>query len=219
VLSAIGIHTIGDIARTPEGALVAKFGKHGAELRARSLGIFDAPVVSGRGEAKSISRDITFDNDEPDGDRLRAVLRSQAERISHELAIGGKAARTVSLRLRFPPFETLSRSFTPRVAVDLADEIFLQGAALFEKAWEENERRPVRLIGLGVHNIVERARQLRLGETMEADRLQGTVETLRDRFGDSSVRRANELNSPYRPQGPDYIPPFTAPKFEEPEIP
>ena len=219
VLTSLGIHTIGDIARTPESALVAKFGKHGAELHARALGIFEAPVVSGRGEAKSISRDVTFDTDEPDGDRLRAVLRSQAERISHELAASGKAARTVSLRLRFPPFETLSRSFTPRVAVDLADEIFLQGAALFEKAWEENERRPVRLIGLGVHNMVERARQLRLGETMEADRIQEAVETLRDRFGDLSVRRANELNSPYRHPGPDYIPPFTAPKFDEPESP
>ena len=211
-LTALGIHTIGDIARTPESALVAKFGKHGAELRSRALGIFDAPVVSTRGEAKSISRDVTFDNDEPDGDRLRAVLRSQAERIAHELSTSGKAARTVSLRLRFPPFETLSRSFTPRVAVDLADEIYTQGCALFEKAWDENERRPVRLIGLGVHNIVERARQLRLGETLEADRLQDTVESLRDRFGDLSVRRANQLRSPYRQPGPDYIPPFTAPR-------
>ena len=59
----------------------------------------------------------------------------------------------------------------------------------------------------------------RLGETMEADRIQEAVETLRDRFGDLSVRRANELNSPYRHPGPDYIPPFTAPKFDEPESP
>jgi DNA polymerase-4 len=142
------------------------------------------------------------------------VLRSQAERISRELATTGKAARTVSLRLRFPPFETLSRSFTPRVAVDLADDIYAHGVALFEKAWDENERRPVRLIGLGVHNIVERARQLRLGETLEADRLQDTVETLRDRFGDATLLRANELRrNPYRHRGEDYIPPFSAPKF------
>ncbi len=214
VLTSLGIHTIGDIARTPEAALVAKFGKHGADLRQRALGVYDAPVVAHRGDAKSISRDITFDTDEPDGDRLRAVLRSQAERIARELSNSGKAARTVSLRLRFPPFETLSRSFTPKVAVDLADDIYAQGAALFERTWEENERRPIRLIGLGVHNIVERARQLRLGETLEADRLQDTVETLRDRFGDLSVLRANELKeNPYQHRGGDYMPPFTAPKL------
>ncbi len=214
VLASLGIHSIGDIARTPEAALVAKFGKHGADLRARALGIFDSPVVSGRGEAKSISRDITFDNDEPDDDRLRAALRSQAERISHELSTSGKAARTVSLRLRFPPFETLSRSFTPPIAVDLSDDLYVQGVALFEKVWDENERRPVRLIGLGVHNIVERARQLRLGETMEADRLQDTVESLRDRFGNAVVQRANEMSSPYRHRPGEYVPPFAAPKFE-----
>ena len=217
VLASLGIHTIGDIARTPESALVAKFGKQGAELRARAMGIFDAPVVASRAEAKSISRDITFDTDEPDRDRLHAVLRGQAERISRELSNTGKAARTVSLRLRFPPFETLSRSFTPRIPVDLADEIYAHGVALFEKAWDENERRPVRLLGLGVHNIVERARQLRLGETLEADRLQGTVEELRDRFGGGAVLRANEMRSAYGHRGDDYMPPFSAPKhvFEE----
>lgn len=220
VLGSLGIHTIGDIANTPEAALVAKFGKHGAELRQRALGVFDAPVVAQRGDAKSISRDITFDNDEPDGDRLRAVLRSQAERISKELSTTGKAARTVSLRLRFPPFETLSRSVTPRVAVDLADDIYAHGAALFEKCWDENERRPVRLIGLGVHNIIERARQLRLGETLEADRLQGAVETLRDKFGDLSVLRAHELKrNPYRHRGGEYMPPFSAPKLGPPVSP
>ncbi|MCC6959087.1 MAG: DNA polymerase IV [Dehalococcoidia bacterium] len=215
VLTSLGIRTIGDIARTPEAALVAKFGKHGAELRQRALGIFDAPVVAQRGDAKSISRDITFDTDEPDGDRLRAVLRSQAERIAKELSTSGKAARTVSLRLRFPPFETLSRSFTPSVAVDVADEVYAHGVALFERAWAENDRRPVRLIGLGVHNIVERARQLRLGETLEADRLQDTVEALRDRYGGASVLRANELQrNPYRHRDGDYIPPFSAPKLD-----
>ena len=214
VLSSLGIHTIGDIAHTPLPALVARFGKGGAELHARALGIFDAPVVASRGDAKSISRDITFDVDEPDGDRLRAVLRSQAERISKELSQTGKAARTISLRLRFPPFETLSRSYTPRVAVDLADDIYDHGAALFDRTWDDNGRRPVRLIGLGVHNIIERARQLRLGETLETDRLQDTVETLRDRYGNATVLRANELKrNPYSHRGEEYIPPFSAPKF------
>lgn len=213
VLASLGIHTIGDIARTPASALVARFGKDGADLHWRSLGVYDAPVVSSRGDAKSISRDITFDNDEPDGDRLRAVLRSQAERISRELANTGKAARTVHLRLRFPPFETLSRSFTPRVAVNLADDIYGHGTALFEKAWDENERRPVRLIGLGVQNIMERARQLKLGETLEADRLEDTVESLRDRFGAGVVHRASEVSSHYQHRSGDYIPPFTAPRL------
>ena len=196
VLSGLGIHTIGDIARTPESALVARFGAHGADLRARALGIFDAPVLAGRGEAKSISRETTFDVDEPDGDRLRAILRGQAERVAADLARQGKAGRTVTLKLRFPPFETISRSVTTGVAVELADDLHAAAVALFDRAWAEHDRRPVRLLGVGVSNLRERARQLRLGETLDADRLQDTVAELRDRFGETAVRRGAEI----RPQ-------------------
>ena len=58
VLSGLGIHTIGDIARMPQSALIAKFGSHGAELRARALGIYDALTVSRR---EDVPRD-----DDPD---------------------------------------------------------------------------------------------------------------------------------------------------------
>ena len=57
----------------------------------------------------------------------------------------------------------------------------------------EEGRRPVRLIGVGVANLVPRARQLWLGETPEADRLPETVEALHDRFGDGAVRHATEM--------------------------
>src|SRR5690606_3266410 len=159
----------------------------------RALGIYDAPVLEGRGEARSISREVTFENDEPDGARIRAVLRGQAERVAVDPAANGRAGRTVTLKLRCPPFATLTRPATSRVAIELADDLFEVAAALFERAWEENDRRPVRLIGLGVTNLAERARQLRLGETMEADRLQETVAGLRERFGDGVVRRAAEI--------------------------
>lgn len=195
VLNGLGIHTIGDIARIPESALVARFGSHGAELRARALGIFDAPVLAGRGEAKSISRETTFDVDEPDGDRLRAVLRGQVERVAADLARQGKAGRTVTLKLRFPPFETISRSVTTGVAVELSDDLHAAAVALFDRAWAEHDRRPVRLLGVGLSNLQDRARQLRLGETLEADRLQDTVAQLRDRFGDAVVRRGAEIRT------------------------
>jgi DNA polymerase-4 len=101
----------------------------------------------------------------------------------------------VTLKLRFPPFETLTRAHTGEVAVDLADDIYRAGAELFEQAWAENGRRPVRLIGVGVTGLIPRARQLRLGETLEPDRLAGTVAEIRDRFGDAAVRRAAELGN------------------------
>ena len=195
-LKGLGVHTIGDLARVPLSALESRFGRHGAELHARALGIFDAPVLEGHGKAKSVSRETTFDEDEPSRDRIRAVLRGQAERVAADLARQQRAARTVTLKLRFPPFETLTRSITVGRTVDLADDLFEAAAMLFERAWAEHDRRPVRLIGLGATNLQERAQQLRLGETLEANRLADAVTDLRDRFGDAVVRRAAELKVP-----------------------
>lgn len=192
-LARLGVKTIGDLQQLPIGVLVSRLGPHGAELHTRAMGIDDNPVLPGRGSARSISREMTFEHDEPSEDRLRAVLRGQAERIAADLVRNEQAARTVTLKLRFPPFETLSRSVTAPAPLDLADEIFELGAGLFERAWTDNGRRPVRLIGIGVTNLGERMRQMRLGEQRELDQLAETVGKLRDKFGDSVVRRAAEL--------------------------
>ena len=192
-LEKLGLRTIGEIARYPPAALKKRFGRLGEEVHARAQGRFEAPVLSERGAAKSVSREVTFGEDEPRRARLRAILRTQAERVARDLGRSDLAARTVVLKLRFPPFETHTRSWTGTRQVALADELFEAGARLFERAWREEGRRPVRLIGLGAMNLERPARQLRLGETFEANRLAETVNTLRDRFGEDSVRRATEL--------------------------
>jgi DNA polymerase IV len=197
-LAGLGVHTIGELAAVPLQLLQSRFGRHGVELHERALGRFDGPVLAGRGEAKSVSREMTFDADEPDGERLRALLRGQAERIAADLQHQGKSARTVTLKLRFPPFETLSRSVTPPTAMDLADQLYDAAAGLFERAWADHEKRPVRLIGMGATNLQERARQLRLGEDMSADRVAEAVSAIRERFGDSSLKRAAELRTDSR---------------------
>jgi DNA polymerase-4 len=193
-LQSLGVRTIGDLAAMPATALEARFGRHGRELHERALGRFDVPVMAGRGEAKSVSRELTFDVDEPDEQRLRAVLRGHAERIAADLAHQGRSARTVTLKLRFPPFETVTRAMTLPAPVDLADELFEAGAALFDRAWMEHARQPVRLVGIGATGLQERARQLRLGEAQAPQKLAEAVAAIRERFGDDAVRRAAELH-------------------------
>ena len=194
-LEALGLHTIGDVAAVPASLLRARFGDGGDELHNRAHGRYDAPVLAGRGVAKSVSREMTFDADETSARRLRALLRGQAERIAADLAKQGKGGRTVTLKLRFPPFETLTRSTTRSSPTELADDLFALGAELFERAWAENGRRAVRLIGLGATNLAPIARQLQLGETLEANRLADAVADIRGRFGDAALRRAAELEA------------------------
>ena len=111
-LAQLGLRTIGEVAAYPAEALRARFGGMGEELHARSQGRFGAPVLMERGTAKSVSRETTFGRDEGERSRLRAILRTQAERVARDLSRNGLAARTVVLKLRFPPFETLTRSWT-----------------------------------------------------------------------------------------------------------
>ncbi|GAB4334126.1 MAG: DNA polymerase IV [Dehalococcoidia bacterium] len=192
-LARLGIRTIGELAAYPADLLAERFGSHGRELSARARGQYHSPVLSGPATVKSVSRETTFGTDVASAERLRAVLRSQAERVAADLAAKRRSARTVTLKLRFPPFETLTRSWTLPGQVELADEIYRAGVALFDRAWEENGRRPVRLIGIGVTNLEERARQLRLGETLEAGHLAEAVQGIREKYGDGAVRRAAEL--------------------------
>jgi DNA polymerase-4 len=202
VLGGMGIRTIGDLAGVPVSVLQERFGKHGAGLHARALGINETPVTAGRGTARSVSRETTFGRDEPRPERLRAVLRSQAERVCADLERHALSARTVTVKLRFPPFETLTRSWTSSQPLELAAEVFEAGVRLFERAWRENGYRPVRLIGLGVSNLRERSNQLRLGETVDERQLPGVLAGLRERFGDEAIQRAAELQRRrYGPKG------------------
>lgn len=192
-LARLGVRTIGDLARLPTATLEARFGSHGGDIRLRAMGRFDSPVLSGHGAAKSISREVTFGEDETSKDRLHAILRGQAERIAADLARQGRAGRTVTLKLRFPPFETLTRSATPGHGLELADEIAAAAVALFDRTWEANGRRPVRLVGAGVTNLQQRGRQLALGEQPGRDELEEGLRDLRERFGDAIVRRGAEI--------------------------
>ncbi|HKS90963.1 MAG TPA: DNA polymerase IV [Tepidiformaceae bacterium] len=192
-LARLGVRTIGDLARLSAATLEARFGSHGADIRLRALGRFDSPVLSGHGTAKSISREVTFGDDESSQERLHAILLGQAERIAADLARQGRAGRTVTLKLRFPPFETLTRSATPGHGLELADEIAAAAIALFDRTWDANGRRPVRLIGAGVTNLQQRGRQLAFGEQPGRDVLEERLRGLRDRFGDTIVRRGAEI--------------------------
>jgi len=192
-LQTLGLRTIGDLAAMPAGALEARFGSHGAELRRRALGQSDAPVDTARGRQKSFSRETTFATDETSPASLHGTVAAIASRLAASLAAEGLAARTVTLKLRFPPFETILRSETPGPTLVLARDIQAAALDMFEHTWSRAGYRPVRLIGVGVTNIVEKAYQLRLGEDDRAFRLASTVSGIRERFGDNAVRQGVEL--------------------------
>jgi DNA polymerase IV len=201
-LAALDIHTVGDIAIASAAELALRFGKNGRDLHRRAQGIDDREIVTER-EAKSISQETTFVTDVADGESLRRIVIEQAEQVARRLRREEMAARTVTLKLRWPDFTTLTRQMTGEQPVASAEEI----ARLALQLLTDNRpaSQPVRLIGVGVSGLGPAAGQMSIrqmniwdlptdpAEQAKADRLNDAVQALRKRFGEDAVRRGSAL--------------------------
>lgn len=190
-LELLGMKTIGDLAAWPEADLVRRFGEWGRALARHAKGIDDRPVT-GEYEAKQISSETTFARDVTDGDVLRHKFLELSEEVAAGLRRDGLVARTVKIKVRWPPFETLTRQTTLAQSTDLDNDIFEAAWALFNKVWTPG--RHVRLIGVGVSNLSEAARQLSLfdeAEKAKEAKLARVLDALREKYGWDAVKRAS----------------------------
>jgi DNA polymerase-4 len=191
-LAALGARTIGDLVRLGRSRLEGRLGASGAHLWELSQGIDERPVVPWH-DPKSIGAEETFGRDTKDVGRLRATLLAQADRVAAELRAGGFHGRTVTLKLRFADFHTLTRRETAETPTADAGEIFRRAWAAFSKV---PRTQAVRLIGLSVSGLASVAdpHQLPLfGRGDKADRVGRVTDEVRTRFGASALVRGSLL--------------------------
>jgi DNA polymerase-4 len=204
-LVGLGLRTLGDLARLPLDVVTRRLGEAaGRSVWERAQGIDHAPVTV-PGDPKSISREETFWRDVADAPVLAARLRELATDVGRRLRAGGWQARTVTLKLRYSDFATITRQVS--VSSPTASDVALGAAAqhLLDAAWNGS---PVRLLGVGASGLVASG-QLELlagGGTeldLSADRspssqrpggdrdtvVDGILDELRRRFGEAAVRR------------------------------
>jgi DNA polymerase IV len=198
-LKAQGIHTIGDLVRLSADELEGRFGKHGKSLWHRARGL-DNRAVETQEEIKSISHEETFGSDVADIDTLQAELLRLSERVGERLRKQNWQARTVSIKLRYSDFTTMTRQITLEEPTDIDSEIYTLALELWRRTWIRG--RPVRLLGVGTHNLAHGSRQLTLFDVDREDgrreklrRLAGAVDTIRDRYGSRSLQRASVMQA------------------------
>ena len=196
-LRALGIETIGQLARRPETELIQIFGKHGAELWLHARGRDDSPIVTEH-ERKSVSQETTFVRDVQDGELLRKTLFAQARELSATVQRKQMVGSTVKLKLRWADFTTVTRQSTLGEPTAALQPIFQAAAQLLLAVWDG---RPVRLIGVGLSKLTSGARQATLFDAPNAkqEKLDEALRTLRERFGDVAIRRATELDNDETP--------------------
>ncbi|MGI9022623.1 MAG: DNA polymerase IV [Acidimicrobiales bacterium] len=192
-LERFGVATVGDLAALPLDTLVAALGQaQGRALHDLAHNRDARPVVADR-EAKSVGHEETYPRDHHDPATLRRELVRLSDAVASRLRTAGQAGRTVSLKVRFADFRTITRSRTEPEGVDTGPGV--AGAAL-ELLAAVDVSPGVRLLGVSASNLVPaRGRQLTLEEVLAAgDRQEGVaraVDLVRRRFGEAAVGPAS----------------------------
>ena len=187
-LNQRGVTTIGQVAALPDAVLQGLFGRHGLVLAERSRGVDPSPIAE-REPQKSISREGTFATDVAEPAHLRAVLRGFSESVGAQLRAQERRARTVTLKLRYDDFTTISRGLTLQRPTSSDEMIFAAAEGLLGLA-REHDPRPIRLLGMGTSNFVAAAVQLALEPSRDErfDSLSATFDKVRRKYGSRSLQ-------------------------------
>lgn len=193
-LAGMGIETVGQLADIPEERLQELFGRWGTALCRKAHGEDSYEFVIDA-EPKSISHSHTFGSDTRDRAMLESMLSNLCQKGAKRLRDAGLDARTVTLRIRYSGFQTVTRAHTLAEPTHLDPILLATLRRLFEKHWE---RRPVRLIGIEFGTLTHGANQIGLfnPETREKlERLARAADQLRDRFGFAAIQFGGSLGS------------------------
>ncbi|GAI99683.1 unnamed protein product, partial [marine sediment metagenome] len=192
-IKELGIDTIGKLSAMPLKALKSHFGASGEVLQRFASGI-DEREVEPPAAAKSTSRETTFGRDTKDPARLESTLRYLGERVGADLRQKGKRARCVTLKLRYGDFTTITRRRTLSQSTDSDQTIFETGQGLLKRALS-GEKRAVRLIGIGVSELVEAGRQLDMmdGSAQRQEQLTKAIDRIRKKYGFTAIQTGRTL--------------------------
>jgi DNA polymerase-4 len=192
VLSRLGLRTIGDIAATSESTLVSAIGHAaGSHLHALAWGR-DERHVNPHEPDRSIGAEETFAHDIDDVAAIRRELLRLAERCAARLRASGQVGRTVSIKIRYADFTTITRSRTLREPTDVARVVYDTARGLHEALGDDGAL--LRLVGVrveGLSDALDTPHQLALaGGDDEWRAAEQAVDRAAARFGTGAVRPA-----------------------------
>ncbi len=198
ILQAHNIHTIGDLQKSDPEKLAAWIGENAAaSFRRRAFGIDSRAVETGT-EEKSISNEITFGEDERNAQIIEQRLMDLADKVGGRLRKAGFYASTAHIKMRWTDFSTITRQ--RRLDPVCCDDQTLRETAL-ELLRKEGLHSPVRLIGFGVSGLRETSESPQLDlfaseqkhTSKKREALSRAIDTVRERFGRSSIHRGSAL--------------------------
>ncbi len=162
-LKKLGIYTVSDIQERSD-EIIERFGKHGRLITELASGIDDRRVIAYKPEdAKSISREVTFQEDVDNYDLLKDVLVLIALSVENRAGRHGLRGKGITLKLTYADMQSITRSKAVTSAYS-AGTIYAETVRMLDQV----TKRPVRLVGAGIYNLSgEEGRQMTLDDYLE----------------------------------------------------
>ena len=203
-LERLGLRTVADIANLPRATLIRALGQaSGASLYELAWGR-DYRDVTPNEPDKSISAAETFAQDLDDPEEILQEFLRLTEKAAARLRENDYYAKTISIKVRFADFSTISRSKTLPLPIDSTHEIYEIAKSLYLAL--NLDRARLRLVGISLDNLSEAApEQLLLGAREKGWREADTaIDQAKLRFGGGSVRPGRLIKkSSADPKAPD----------------
>jgi len=186
---ALGVTTIGGVARVADDDLRSAFGERSAEHFRRLARGEDRRRVETGHRRKSVGRETTFLEDVADRARVASTLLNLVEEVARRLRRKSLAGRTVCVKLRTDDFRTVTRQAALDHPAQTTEEIWPLARDLLRRA--DQTRRKIRLVGVSLSGFSEDP-QMSLfdGSGKGADRrIAAALDAVAERFGESAIQR------------------------------
>jgi DNA polymerase-4 len=194
-LESLGLHTIGEVATCEEKRLRRVLGEEGtAHFKRLALGLDDRSVAPSQAP-KSISHEQTFGHDLEGDDAAHAVLLALSESVGMRARAQGLQGKVVTVKCRFPPFETHTRQqHLPEPSFDDL-VLYRTGCELLTRMPQAD--RPKRLLGIGISDLVPEGQGRQLGlfdeeERAKSERVLRALDRIREKHGKDALEHGRE---------------------------
>lgn len=222
-----GIQTIAQLLCLPSGPLRNRFGPIAQGVRraldpATSIRLGrDRPAFlemdSQHETMGSISNERTFSADIGDHDKVQEQLLALSERVCWRARKREIRARTVTLKIRYADFQTLSRARTLEQSTNEERRVYTTVRQLLERAW--TRKRPLRLVGVALSKLSGPSGQLDLFGAETPPRTTGpAIDAVRARFGYDAIRLGATGGSRWLEQRPAPEGSVPEPPDEDPDL-
>lgn len=195
-LRFLGIKTIGELAGSDPEIIKAHFKKHGEVIWNYANGI-DTDILKDHPDPnKGYGNSITTHFDITDSDTALKIILSLCETVGARIRADNVYISVVSITLVDYEFHHISRQMTLPSSTNVTEKIYDAAAALLEQTWNNT---PLRLLGVSTsHASAEKYEQYNLFDMEKYEKLSklnSAIDSIRNRYGEDSVKRACFINS------------------------